>query len=260
MSSQRVQQRNPRLWIVGLAIFVCWLSPHNANAMDPGSPPPQTDPSTGGDGEPARSAGKPASSAEPWWRKVPDGEATGRAEPLPKPRWYGWEILLVDLGALTLTTSGLAMSSTARGRTDGFGQHVPGWYDAWPAPIGVGMAALVLGGPTVHFAERRRTTALLSLGLRLVMPLLGLAFVAASGPCNCGTGDPGMLPFVLGSDLAAVFVVPFDVAYLAWKDAPPTNHAMAQSTSASSGTRLDIRTVRDSKRQSIPSLGVAVDF
>jgi len=71
-------------------------------------------------------------------------------------RWYGWQVLLVDLGALAFSAAALAADSRALVYTAG--------------------AVQFFGPPIVHWTHGRVGAGFGSMGMRLALPLLG-AFV-----------------------------------------------------------------------------------
>lgn len=135
-------------------------------------------------------------------------------------RWYGWQTLLADAGAITLT---IALTTNADERDDA-------------AVIGafvIGASAFALGGPIVHGAHGHWGKAGVSLALRVGLSLIGGAIGAAIGADSCsqyvydhegcaiGYGAVGLI----AGGTAAVIV---DAAVLARElvPAPPHDHVM----------------------------------
>jgi hypothetical protein len=73
----------------------------------------------------------------------------------PSPqRWYGWQPLLVDAGSIAAMVGG------------GFAQGPAG-----DSTIVLGSAGAVFGSPVIHLAHKHPRKALISLGLRTLIPL-----------------------------------------------------------------------------------------
>jgi hypothetical protein len=126
--------------------------------------------------------------------------AAARAEEAP-PRWYGWEILLVDAAALGV------MIAAGRADSDAV---------AW-----VGFGAYAAGGPLLHAIHgnggRAATSGVLRVGLPLTLGLL------ASAACD-GDGEEflGCLGPVGGAMLGgAAIALIVDYAILAYEPARP---------------------------------------
>jgi len=114
----------------------------------------------------------PPVAPEPW----PAAAPPLTAQPPPPPpvmRWYGWQTLAADIGAVTLT---LVLGANVDERNDA-------------AVIGtavLGATAFLLGGPIVHAAHGQWTNAGISLALRGGLVLLAGGIGAAIGADACG--------------------------------------------------------------------------
>jgi len=104
-------------------------------------------------------------------------EAASPATPPPPPpaatRWYGWQTLLADAWAVTLT---IVLSASVDQHDD----------TAVIGAVVVGTSAFVLGAPIVHAAHGNRANAAWSLVLRVGLMGLGAGIGAASGEAECG--------------------------------------------------------------------------
>jgi hypothetical protein len=76
-----------------------------------------------------------------------------------------------------------------------------------------GVAMLFLGAPTVHWAHGRIGTGFLSLGMRLVLPILGA--VVGSQDCGADCGGTLLLGFVIATSPLWI-----DPGLLAFEDVP----------------------------------------
>jgi hypothetical protein len=120
---------------------------------------------------PAAAQTPPPVAPEPWPVAAPVApQAPARA---PDMRWYGWQTLLADAGAVTLTFA--------------LGANVDDGNDA--AVVGtavLGATAFLLGGPIVHAAHGQWGNAGISLALRGGLVLLAGGIGAAIGDGACG--------------------------------------------------------------------------
>ncbi len=115
------------------------------------------------------------------------------AEPPPRrtaaaeqaTHWYGWQILIVDLAAITLASASLGVGSTT------------GYYTAGGLQL--------LGGPIVHWSHGRVGAGFGSLGLRVLVP----AGAAALGSMKGTTG------LLVGASLGSLVAMVVDIAALA---------------------------------------------
>lgn len=136
------------------------------------------------------------------------------AEDAPAPaetHWYGWETLATDAGAI-----GFAALTAWHGSSD-----------TTSLVLGLTSASFYfVGGPIVHLAHGRGTTALADFGLRLGIPLAaGLLFGALSGSATTNATDcPGCdfaIGFLLGAGLGGIGASIVDAAWLAREPVPP---------------------------------------
>lgn len=101
-------------------------------------------------------------------------ESTEADEPCPPPtesHWYGWQ---------TLATDGAGIGLIVFGGTRSF----EGPVAVTAASVGTG--SLFLGGPIVHLSHGRWPIAILDLGMRLTLPIVGgyLASTCTEGECG----------------------------------------------------------------------------
>ena len=118
---------------------------------------------------------------------------TEKETPSVGSTWYGWQILISDVAAATMLGKGSDSS------TVGTDRHVI-FYG--------GVALWTLGGPTVHVVHQKVPTALISIAMRVVPPLLALAYAPALG----GEGGHDFRP-LLGTMAAAAVA---DWTLLSW--------------------------------------------
>lgn len=90
-------------------------------------------------------------------------------------RWYGWQLLLADLGSYAL----IMVKS--------------------PPAVGIGIGGLVLGAPVLHAANHNYGTAVASFAVRGGVALLVAALL--SDPPPCPMGDTGCSVDRLGGEL-----------------------------------------------------------
>lgn len=100
--------------------------------------------------------------------------------PITEVRWYGWELLLSDLGSLVVM-----------GKIGG------------PLGIGIGAAGLVLGAPALHLANHNYGGAAASLAVRGGVALV-IAGLASSQPPPCPQNDLGCSADNVGGALIGV--------------------------------------------------------
>lgn len=120
--------------------------------------------------------------------------------------WYGWQVLLVDLGSLVLNVAALSSESTG----------------LWYASAGLQL----LGPPIVHWAHGRVGAGFGSMGLRLGLPLLG--GLAAAG----SAGDGDLSPFIIGAGVGGLVAAVLDIALLSTE-----TRGVSANRAASSGVR-----------------------
>jgi len=96
-----------------------------------------------------------------------DAALAPRAPVIVRERWYGWQVLPIDVAAIALIASGASKGFDDRGL------HA--------ALLGFGM--FELGGPIVHIAHDNWAAAGGSLMLRLTLPVLGAA-IASDAACR----------------------------------------------------------------------------
>ena len=97
-------------------------------------------------------------AATPDWHRDP--RAVNAAEPVTN--WYGWQLLVTDGASVAVFTAGASAGSTS--------------------PVMVRLAGYLVGAPIVHLAHGRPGAAAGSLGLRALLPILGVYVGAAVLP------------------------------------------------------------------------------
>jgi hypothetical protein len=112
------------------------------------------------------------------------------------PTWYGWQIIISDVAAVTMLGKGSTSS------TVGTERHLLAFG---------GLALWTFGGPTIHAVHQKTWTALLSVALRVVPPLLALAYAPSLG----GEGGRDFRP-LLGTMVGAALA---DWTVLSWSRA-----------------------------------------
>jgi hypothetical protein len=105
--------------------------------------------------------------------------------------WYGWQIMLADLGAIGALVGGGAATAESSG---------------WAFIPIAGGAGYFAGGPLVHLAHGNGDRAAKSLLWRILAPTIGAAFGAGLA-AGLTTGKPSgsECPRACGIELAAVF-------------------------------------------------------
>jgi hypothetical protein len=121
-------------------------------------------------------------------------------------RWYGGPILLAD---------GIAYGSIGLGF---------GVWETAPAAIPIGVVTYALGGPIVHLAHGNWGRAAISTGLRITLPVVGLAIGANTHDhdydSNSGDVADALLGGVFAGMLAATLVDAALVAYEPVSESP----------------------------------------
>lgn len=122
--------------------------------------------------------------------------STEQETPSVGRHYYGWQILISDVAAVVALAKGSSSS------TVGTDRHLLFFS---------GLALWTLGGPTIHAVHQKVPSALISLAIRVVPPLLALAYAPAL------SGDQGrdFRPFLVTMGAAAVA----DWTVLAWSPA-----------------------------------------
>jgi hypothetical protein len=120
-------------------------------------------------------------------------------EPRHVQRWYGWQTLLTDGGALVLLATG-AQSN-----------------DPNSTILEASLATYVLGGPVVHLAHGRLAPAGTSLLLRIGLPMGGLGLGLFAGGCSLDAcSSPGTL--VAGMAVGVISAIAVDAGVLSYED------------------------------------------
>ena len=126
--------------------------------------------------------------------------------------WYGWQVLLVDLGALALSSAALGSGSTAL-------TYVAGGIQLFVPPI-------------VHWSHGRVGAGFSSMGIRLAFPLMGT--LAAYSATNCtftNVGNPSLpvredcsprvTAMVIGLGIGQIIASIVDIASLSYESTSP---------------------------------------
>jgi hypothetical protein len=180
----------------------------------------------------AAAAQVPAVPPEPWPEAGPTIPISPAAPVLE--RWYGWQTLLTDAAAITLT---VALTANADEHDDA-------------AVIGafvIGASAFALGGPIVHAAHGHWGKAGISLASRLGLSFIGAAIGAGIGADSCSQYvydhdgcaiEDGALGLIAGAAIAVIV----DAAVLAREPvpAPSRNDALFVFTPLRSGGGLTL--------------------
>lgn len=143
-------------------------------------------------------------------RTIAQVDAAGRAPEPSREHWYGWQ---------TLATDGAAASQFALAA----GTHNPAF-------LGLGVGTFALGAPIVHLAHHRPWMALLDLGFRVVVPLIGLSIGAeidSHTPSTCrgssealdAVCEPSTKAIEAGGIVTTASVAALDAAFFSYEPA-----------------------------------------
>lgn len=211
---------------VPLAFVFATAHARAEDAMLPDAPPPPPPPEATPASTPAPAAAPeatpapaptpPPAVAQPAPVAPPVDEAIHPLQPEESPRrWYGWQTLATDGGALLLIGASISMAG--------------GSGDSASATFGVGaLGAYALGGPIVHFAHANVGRGLASLGIRVGAPVV-LAYAGVLLE-NCGNGGGefcGLGGAVLGFSAGIISAVVIDSAVLAFEGGSAESEASA---------------------------------
>ena len=139
-------------------------------------------------------------------------------------RWYGWQTLLTDAGAV-----GFAALAGAHGSAD-----------ALTNSLAAASAVLYFaGGPAVHLGHRRGGTALGDFGLRVGIPLGGGLLVGTIVDVAAGRPSPRddcpacgfAIGFLIGAGLGGLTAAILDASWLAREPVSPSGPQIAPSVS-----------------------------
>jgi len=142
-----------------------------------------------------------AAGAEPAAAATPEPASTA-AEQSPEQRWYGYQTLLADGGALAIAIAAAATNDRSTGQ----------------GILVAAAAAYAIGGPIVHLAHARGGASLASLGVRVGAPLAGALLgmgLAALAPDD--DGDEYVIGTALGLLGGVAGAVALDATLLAWE-------------------------------------------
>jgi hypothetical protein len=158
------------------------------------------------DPKPDRDVETPTTPAPPL-RTAPR-EATRESE----TRWYGWQTLIADGGALGFAVAAGSVNQRANSPSTGLAYASLGIY--------------LLGGPVIHLGHQSPGRAAASLGMRAGMPVLfGLI---GAGAEHCSGGDwCGLSGAAIGGSLGIIAAISLDAALLARE--PVESHPTALS-------------------------------
>jgi hypothetical protein len=129
-------------------------------------------------------------------------------------RWYGWQGLALDGGAVTLQLFAVTMAMNDSNAAGGVAL--------------AGAAVYGLGAPVVHLVHDRPWHGLASLGIRGALPVLGglagLELATCPPPSgdygNCGVGE-----LLLGAAGGALVAMALDATLLGWEPRPVERQA-----------------------------------
>ena len=154
--------------------------------------------------------------------------AAAPSEPPSTSSWYGWQIVLLDAGAVVVVA---ASDSSGRGTST--------------ALVLGGVGIYALGGPVTHVLHGQKLRGAASLGLRVGAPLLGglLGAGAGGGPCvdtdaknSCAAAG---VYGALGAAVGALTAMVIDDGVLAYDDrATPTSTIQPFGSASRDGVRL----------------------
>jgi hypothetical protein len=157
----------------------------------------------------------------------------------PGREWYGWQTLMSDVISSGLLIGGLEMAGNSDSRS------APTGY----ALATVGGAGYVLGAPALHFMHERPAAAAGSLGLRLVLPVLG--GLIGSGLAQCPPPPPqdygncGLPELVMGVGVGSLAAIAVDAGVLAWapvkEEAPAAPRLGFAPVISNDGKRGEVR-------------------
>lgn len=139
---------------------------------------------------------QPLTTAQPAPLRPDRAPPVAALPPAVSRRWYGWQIILTDASAVTLTVAG------ALGEADGL--------------VTLGVLSYLFGPPIVHFAHRNVGRGFGSLGLRLGAPFVGALLGVAVANCSEGSDFCGMPEVAVAMTAATLTAVVVDAAVLAY--------------------------------------------
>jgi hypothetical protein len=138
--------------------------------------------------------------------------------PAAARRWYGWQALTVDGGAMALSLAAFASATSDAPRNEGLTGGL----------LVAGMIGYGAGAPAIHLLHDRPWHALGSFGLRGSLPVVGGALGLAAATCpppNGDYGNCGASQLLAGAVAGAVLAMLIDDSLLAWdrphRDAKP---------------------------------------
>lgn len=219
-------ERSPGRVLGGAVLLAAALASGHARAQDatlpdapPAPPAPESTPlAPEPTPAPVLAAPAPAPAAPPAPQPTPAAPAAPEDEgihPLPveesSSRWYGWQTLATDGGAVLLIAASLA---TIDGSRDTASEAL-----AWGA-----LGAYALGAPVVHFAHSNPGRGLGSVAMRIGGPIV-LGFVGTVlEDCRGGGHDfCGLSGALLGASAGILGAVAVDAAVLAYDEQPESN-------------------------------------
>ena len=121
--------------------------------------------------------------------------------------WYGWQVLLVDLGALAFSGAALGSGSTAL-------TYVAGGIQ-------------LFGPPIVHWSHGRVGAGFGSMGIRVALPLLGALVGYSNAKCTRGYSledcSPQVIATVIGLGIGQIVASIVDIASLSYESTSPSS-------------------------------------
>jgi hypothetical protein len=192
-----------------------------------------------------------ASCAPPDSAPAADSGPAPMAAPAPAEwRWYGWQILLSDVGSLTE----LAVAETLAS-----GSAPSGNRDAGVVVFALSVSQFVLGGAIVHASHRQWARAGLSIGERLLLPATGFVLGLALAPPARGDEVSDAFPLAamgLLAGMAAAHVV--DAAVLS--TIPPPTSERAPANAAGMAWMPVVLVAPDARDRAAGIIGVSGSF
>lgn len=135
----------------------------------------------------------------------------------PIKHWYGWQTLIADGASLIVVPLGAAAAGSPE------------------VAAGAFIGGYLLAAPIIHFAHGRPGIGAASLGLRLGMPLLGLAAGALAD--DCGGGDFCAVGPAIGMALGMLGAVALDASLLAYEKEEDEDDRDASTAPSRQATR-----------------------
>jgi hypothetical protein len=200
--------RSSRVGALICLVSVCSTATASAEPAD-GGIEASNPPSTPASGSPAAEASRPSVEAQPApiypvMPPPPQRYIVVLSPPPQEPTWYGWQTLIVDGAALSLTVAAFSRANSSG--------------NSAATLLELSGITYVIGPPIVHWAHGNVGKGFGSLGMRLVAPVLGAGIGCALDQSGGELGCLGGL--ALGGFAGIVLAVVLDNALLAYDPAP----------------------------------------